>query len=164
MTLSDRTVLITGATSGVGRALAQACAARGARVLVHGRDRDRLHAAAADVSGTPIQADLSIANGVLTLATEARRLGPDLSVVIHNAAIQLNHPIVGAPPEAVSQDIAREIAVNLTAPAQLTALLLPTLRATAARTGSESTLVTVTSGLALARSRPRSPPPLARVG
>jgi NAD(P)-dependent dehydrogenase (short-subunit alcohol dehydrogenase family) len=39
--LRDRTVLVTGATDGLGRALAHELAAAGATVLVHGRDRDR---------------------------------------------------------------------------------------------------------------------------
>jgi len=40
--ISDQTVLITGATDGLGRALAEELARGGATVLVHGRDRDRI--------------------------------------------------------------------------------------------------------------------------
>jgi len=50
MPIADRVVLITGATGGLGRAAADACAAAGARLALCGTDRDRLAAVAADLS------------------------------------------------------------------------------------------------------------------
>ncbi|MDG4866055.1 SDR family NAD(P)-dependent oxidoreductase, partial [Streptomyces sp. T-3] len=47
--MNRRTVLITGATQGLGRGIALDLAARGATVLLHGRDRTRLEAVAAEV-------------------------------------------------------------------------------------------------------------------
>jgi short-subunit dehydrogenase len=48
--LRDRTVLVTGATDGLGRALAHELAAAGATVLVHGRDRERIRATEAEIA------------------------------------------------------------------------------------------------------------------
>jgi short-subunit dehydrogenase len=48
--VTNRTILITGATDGLGRALAQQLAARGDDVILHGRDRDRLAATAEQIS------------------------------------------------------------------------------------------------------------------
>ena len=39
MRLQDKVIIITGSTTGIGRAIAGRCVAEGARVLVHGRDR-----------------------------------------------------------------------------------------------------------------------------
>ena len=149
MTLHDRAVLVTGATSGVGLALARELARRGARPLVHGRDAFRLGAVAEEVAGVPILADLSLADGPARLAAACEAV-PDLSVVIHNAAVQRVYLFHERPPEATATDIAREIAVDLTAPLQTTALLLPRLRETARATRRPSAIVNVTSGLALA--------------
>lgn len=155
MTWSDQTVLVTGATSGVGRALAKALAARGAHVVVHGRDRRRLGEVAAEVGGAPVAVDLAETDGAERLAYAAREAvaeaeWPGLSVVVNNAAVQLNYRIADRDPEAVAADVAREVTVDLVAPAQLSALLLPDLREAARRPGAHAVIVNVTSGLALA--------------
>src|SRR3954468_9794079 len=76
--MDGATVLITGATDGLGRALAADLAGRGARVLVHGRDRARVDAAAAEAGAAGgYVADLaSLAAGRGPAEGGARRRGP----------------------------------------------------------------------------------------
>ena len=155
MTVSGRTVLITGATSGVGRALAHAFAAEGARVIVHGRYPDCLAEVAHAVGGVSVSSDLAAPDGAFRLVSgalaAAEQAGwPALSVVVNNAAVQRTYGFSERDAAEVSADAAREIAVDLTAPVQITALLLPTLRETARVSGRPSAVVNVTSGLALA--------------
>lgn len=150
MTLSGQTLLVTGATSGVGHALARRLAARGAHVVVHGRDERRLADVAREVGGTPVVADLAAPDGARRLADATLQARPDLCGVLHNAAVQQNYLFAERPPADSAHALAQEIGVDLVAPLQTTALLLPALRDAAARTGRPSLVVFVTSGLALA--------------
>ena len=150
MTLANRSVLITGATSGVGRALAIAWAERGAHVLVHGRDARRLTEVSEAVGGTPLSVDLAAPDGPSRLANAAQEATPPVSALINNAAIQLNYFFTEEPSAEAAQAIDREVTVDLTVPLQTTALLLPTLREAANQSGAPSLIVNVTSGLALA--------------
>ena len=150
MILSGRSVLVTGATSGVGHALARALAARGAHVVVHGRDPDRLGAVAAEIDGTAVRADLATPDGPAALVRAVLAARPGLSVLLNNAAVQRNYLFAERPPDATAEDAAREVFVDLTAPIQTTALLLGALREAAAQSGRPSAVVNVTSGLALA--------------
>lgn len=65
-------VLITGATSGVGRATAQLFARAGAKVIVSGRDQTRGGEVAVETGGRFLQADLSAPDDVCRLAFDAR--------------------------------------------------------------------------------------------
>ena len=79
--IEDTVVLVTGATDGLGRAVARELHARGARVLVHGRDRTKLYPVARSLSrgGVPAPAflaDLSSLDEVRDLARNVRALDP----------------------------------------------------------------------------------------
>lgn len=155
MTLSGRSVLVTGATSGVGLALARALAARGTHVVFHGRDPDRLAAAAAETGGAAVRADLAAPDGPAdlvrrSLGATSERGWPALSVVVNNAAVQRNYLLSERGPDEAALDAAREIAVDLTAPIEVAVRLLPALREAARASGAPSAVVNVTSGLALA--------------
>jgi NAD(P)-dependent dehydrogenase (short-subunit alcohol dehydrogenase family) len=78
------TILVTGATDGLGRAVARELASRGASVLVHGRDAERAEAAAEEIgaAGTYL-ADFSSLAQVRALADEL----PELDVLVNNAGI-----------------------------------------------------------------------------
>jgi short-subunit dehydrogenase involved in D-alanine esterification of teichoic acids len=153
MELSGRKVLITGASSGVGHALAQRLAARGCRLVLSGRNLDRLARVAKETGGVALPADLALRGEVARVVAEISAAHADLSVLINNAGIQLNYGLgetAQEQPEHLVTNIEQEVITNLVAPMQLAALLLPQLRARAARTDTVSAIVNMTSVLALA--------------
>jgi len=88
--LTGTTALVTGATSGVGREVALALGRLGARVLVHGRDRDRGEAVADElraVGADPrfLPADFADLDAVAGLADEVREHTDELDVLVNNA-------------------------------------------------------------------------------
>jgi NAD(P)-dependent dehydrogenase (short-subunit alcohol dehydrogenase family) len=129
--VADRTVLITGATSGLGRYLAEHLAAGGWTVLAHGRDPDRAAALAADLGRDcrPYVADLASLAAVRALAAEVQATVPRLDVLVNNAAVGFGAP--GAAREASADGHELRFAVNYLAPVLLTRLLVPLLRASA---------------------------------
>ncbi|ANP51766.1 SDR family NAD(P)-dependent oxidoreductase [Streptomyces griseochromogenes] len=132
--MTQRTTLITGATQGMGRALALDLAPRGGTVLLHGRDRDRLEAVAAEARviapDTTIRtylADLSDLNQVHAMADRIRAAEPHLDGLINNA-------VAGGGAEPLKRELSRQghelrFAVNHLAPYALTRGLLPLLTA-----------------------------------
>lgn len=116
-----KTILITGATDGIGLLTAQALAAEGHRILLHGRNAAKLEAAAKSVGGTTEQylADLSNMADVHGLAANIRAKHSQVDVIINNAGI-LKAPNTETPD---GHDI--RFVVNTFAPYALTRDLLP---------------------------------------
>jgi len=123
--LSGRTVLVTGATSGIGLAASRELAGMGAEVVLVGRDGARLEAALSAVraraSSGRVSAlchDLSSLAAVRALAREVRERHPRLHVLVNNAG--------GVSPdrEVTADGFERTFAVNHLAPYLLTRLLL----------------------------------------
>jgi NAD(P)-dependent dehydrogenase (short-subunit alcohol dehydrogenase family) len=89
--LTGKTVLITGATDGLGRALAHAVLDGGATVLVHGRSDERIAATVAELGGgervRSYRADLASLAAVHALADELLAAEPRLDVLVNNAGI-----------------------------------------------------------------------------
>jgi NAD(P)-dependent dehydrogenase (short-subunit alcohol dehydrogenase family) len=129
--MDRRTVLVTGATDGLGRALAADLAGRGARVLVHGRDRARVDAVASEVGAAGAHvADLASLAQVRRLADEVAGEHDRLHVLVSNAGIGSTLPGGGA--RMVSADgYELRFAVNYLAGFLLTRLLEPALVAAA---------------------------------
>jgi short-subunit dehydrogenase len=119
--LSETVVLLTGSSGGIGAACAAALSARGAQVVIHGRDRDRLEAVAADLGAKALNADLRDPGGVAQLAHDAREIYGRVDGIVHCAGVGWYGPAAAMPPASIDE----LIAVNVTAPAQLTRLLLP---------------------------------------
>ena len=117
----NKTVLVTGAGSGIGLALARAFAREGARVLVHDvRDASSL---AEELGGEFLRADLAREEEVEALGREGAKRGVD--ILVNNAGFQHIAPVEEFPLETWQ----RMLQVMLTAPFQLTRALLPGMKA-----------------------------------
>jgi NAD(P)-dependent dehydrogenase (short-subunit alcohol dehydrogenase family) len=115
------TVLITGATSGLGRQVADDLATRGWDVLAHGRDERKL----AEAPGEHYLADLSSLDEVRRLAAEVGERHDRLDVLVNNAGIAEQERKLSADGHELT------FAVNYLAGFLLTLELLPLLRASA---------------------------------
>lgn len=118
------TALVTGASRGIGRALAGELAARGVRLLLTSRGGARLEAAGEACEAAVQAADLSVPGEVDALVDRTRDLfggAPDL--LIHNAGVFALSPAVETTPEVFE----RHLRVNLAAPFRLTRAFLPAM-------------------------------------
>jgi short-subunit dehydrogenase len=116
MELRDRTVLLTGATGGIGHAIARAMHREGAKLLLTGRRADVLAPLAAETGGRAIACDLSDSAEVDRLAAECA----EADVLVANAAL----PASGLLTSFSTKELDAALAVNLRAPIVLTRLLL----------------------------------------
>lgn len=127
--LQDRTAIVTGASRGIGRAIALAFAGEGARVVVTARSTDLLDELADEVrrAGTEavaVAADLAVEADINRIAEAARAAFGRIDILVNNAGII--HPKV----DLVDFDSdlwRRVIDVNLTAPALLAKAVLPAM-------------------------------------
>jgi short-subunit dehydrogenase len=106
--LGGQTALVTGASGGLGRAIARALAARGARVVLTARRAEILESLAAEIGGRAVASDLTDRAGVARLVEDA---GP-VDVLVANAGI----PASGSLLSFSVEEIDRAIDVNLRAP------------------------------------------------
>jgi NAD(P)-dependent dehydrogenase (short-subunit alcohol dehydrogenase family) len=125
------TVLITGATSGLGRYLAGELAGSGWQVLVHGRDAGRVADLGRELGrdARGYVADLASLGDVRDLAAAVRAQVPRLDVLVNNAGIGFGPPGEGRQVSADGHEL--RFAVNYLAPVLLTRLLVPLLTASA---------------------------------
>jgi short-subunit dehydrogenase len=115
MNLGGQTALITGASGGLGHAIARALAGRGARVILTARRAEVLETLAQETGGRAVACDLSDRAAVLQLAEEA---GP-VDVLIANAGI----PASGRLGSFSIEELDRALDVNLRAPMILARLI-----------------------------------------
>jgi len=140
MTPSDNTILITGGTSGIGLALAQAMAAQGNRVIVAGRRQgllDEITVANPGITGFAL--DVTDEAEIAAFAARVVAEHPDLNVLINNAGIMLAEDLT-APDLAKAEAM---VVTNLLGPIRLTAALMQHPRGQ-----GRATVINVTSGLA----------------
>lgn len=114
-------VLVTGATGGIGRAIAVRLAGRGARLVLCGRDRDALTEVVATTSGRLIAADLAEPEGIERVAAEALASHGRVDVLVNNAGVGFSGETARME-WGIVDDL---VAVNLLAPIRLTRALLP---------------------------------------
>ena len=114
--IEEQTVLVTGATGGLGRALVQRLAEHRATVIAHGRDQQRLAELAADVERSTgqaietVQADLSRLRDVDRLAGTVLERHEALHVLVNNAGVGFGKP--DAPREVSADGVELRFAVN----------------------------------------------------
>lgn len=129
-TTASKTIVITGATDGLGRAVALALAAEGHRLILHGRRRDALVAVAQEVAaaGGPdpatVRADLSVLAEVHTLPEQIAEHAERVDVLVNNAGVG------GGEPDGTERRLSVDghelrFAVNYLAAFDLTHRLLP---------------------------------------
>jgi NAD(P)-dependent dehydrogenase (short-subunit alcohol dehydrogenase family) len=135
--MTGKTVVITGASGGLGEAATMALTGLGARVLAVGRDRAKLDSVERRTDGRAvgIQADLSSMAEIRRLATMLLEAEPHLDVLINNVGVLLNERMV------TDERIEATLATNLAGQFLLTDLLLPRLIESA-----PSRIVNVSSG------------------
>lgn len=120
-----KTVIVTGASSGIGRAIAQGFAAADYEVVAAGRDRGRLAALQREVAGLSTWAgDLAFAAACSELVEHCMRLHGRLDVLVNNAGIYFRRDTLATSDE----DWRQTLAVNLDAPFFLSRAALPHLR------------------------------------
>lgn len=129
--LNGKTALVTGASRGIGKAIAIALADEGARVLVHyGSSRDEADSVAQGIrerggSADTTGADLSALEGVHALAASVRKaVGDRLDILILNAGISKAAKLE----DHTAEDVDNLFATNLRAPFLLVQQLLPVLK------------------------------------
>jgi len=127
--LRGKTALVTGSTSGIGRATATALAARGARVLVVGRNEQRAKDVVAEIEGSGGSAtfrlttlgDLESARDLIEWATEAG--GGHIDILINNVGVAS----LGPSNAATEAEFDETFAVNVKVPFFLVASLAPAM-------------------------------------
>ena len=132
MRLDGKTALITGSTDGVGRVVARKLGEAGARILLHGRDRDRGERVTSEIraaGGTAefLAADLASLAEVRRLADTIHQSEDRLDILINNAGIGT----AGASRQTSADGHELRFAVNYLAGFVLTYLLLPLIRKSA---------------------------------
>ena len=132
--LSGKTILVTGASRGIGRAVALACAQRGAEVLLLGRDEPALENVYDEITAaklkTPglIPLDLNSGDPALyeTLAGELTAAGVELNGLVHNASVLGERRALAQTSPQSWQEV---LQVNMTSVFLLTRALMPLLEA-----------------------------------
>ncbi len=120
MDLAGRSALLTGATGGLGRAMARALAERGAVLLLSARKADALEALAAELPGDGhrvLPADLAEEGAAERLAADAG----DVDVLVANAGL----PAAGWLTDFTPEQVVRALRVNLEAPMLMAQALFP---------------------------------------
>jgi len=121
--LIGRSALITGASRGIGRAVARSFAAHGATVGVHyNRDEEAAEATAAELEGENhwvLQADMADPTSVIRMADEAEKLLGGVDILVNNAGIFELHPVLDDNTPEWLEKWQRTVDVNLLGPACL---------------------------------------------
>ena len=122
MELAGRSTLLTGATGGLGRAIASAMAAKGAKLILSGRKAEALEAMAAELPGEGhriLPADLALPGAAEKLAEEAGAV----EILLANAGL----PATGRLTDFSSEQLTGALRVNLEAPILLARALEPAM-------------------------------------
>ncbi|MFF3609113.1 SDR family NAD(P)-dependent oxidoreductase, partial [Streptomyces sp. NPDC002463] len=120
---SGRRVLVSGASRGLGRAVAQAFAANGDRVVVHFGSRvEEARATLESLTGAGhvlVGGDLTNPTGAAAVVDMAAEALGGVDVLVNNAAVNIRHPLAETPYEEWVAVWQQHVAVNLLATANL---------------------------------------------
>jgi NAD(P)-dependent dehydrogenase (short-subunit alcohol dehydrogenase family) len=134
--IQEQTILITGATDGLGKALAADLASRGATILIHGRSPSRLEETREEVRHAAGHERLRAYRADLSSLDEVRRLAEEVEGDHERLDLLVNNAGIGAGPHPTTREESADgyelrFAVNYLAPFLLTQQLLPLLRRSA---------------------------------
>jgi NAD(P)-dependent dehydrogenase (short-subunit alcohol dehydrogenase family) len=134
--LNDQTILITGATDGLGKRVSHDLAAYGATVLLHGRSRQKGIAALREIRERTGNENLFYYEADLASLDAVRRLARDVAADQHRLDVLINNAGLGAGPRGSPRQVSMDgyelrFAVNYLATFLLTHLMLPLLRRSA---------------------------------
>ncbi|MGI8731213.1 MAG: SDR family NAD(P)-dependent oxidoreductase [Solirubrobacteraceae bacterium] len=121
MNVAGRSALVTGASGGLGQAIARRLAAAGARLVLSGRRADVLESLAAELGAEVAPADLADADAVRALT----RAHGEVDILVANAGL----PASGRLDSFTEEQIDRALLVNLRAPMMLAHALAPAMTA-----------------------------------
>lgn len=141
MDITNKTVLVTGGGSGIGYATAKLLSEKGNRVVITGRNEDKLAKAASELGINYIVSDVTDADAVKNLVTKMEAFYSDLSVLINNAGVGFVYKL-GEGANAVDK-AKQEFETNYFAPVRLIEALLPLLKKQ-----PEAAIVNITSNVA----------------
>ena len=141
MRLNQKTILITGGTSGIGLELARQLLQRGNTVIITGRDQERLDGAERALPGVhTFQSDVSDPEAIAALYDCVLARFSTLDTLINNAGIMRN---LDMNQDRALNDVTREIDINLSGPVRMVQQFLPHLK-----TRKDALIVNISSGLA----------------
>ncbi|ESZ99287.1 hypothetical protein SBOR_0328 [Sclerotinia borealis F-4128] len=147
MASNMNTILIIGATAGIGEQFARRFHGLGKKVIITGRRADKLSALEQELSGIEtIQWDITNFGEMQHQVTDILKLHPTLDTVFINAGIQKSFSLLD-PSTSTPGDVVSEINSNLTAPVLLTQLFVPHLFSLASA-GKHANLLLTSSSLA----------------
>ncbi len=139
MNITGNTIFITGGTSGIGRALAEALHAKGNKVIVAGRRKALLDEVSATHPGIDgVELDIADADDIERVAAHLVRDYPSLNVLINNAGIMEFDDASSTIDDSVAR---RTIETNLLGPIRLTSALIEHLKGQPAATIIHNTSV-----------------------
>jgi NAD(P)-dependent dehydrogenase (short-subunit alcohol dehydrogenase family) len=149
MRLTNKVAIITGGGSGIGKAIAKAFVREGARVVIAGRGREKLEAAAAEIGGDclAVNADVSTASEVEKLVNAALDKFKRINILVNNAAVLLP----GTTESLSEEDFDQTFSINVRGLWLMSRAVLPHMRTSS---GGRS-IINIGSVLSLVGARNR---------
>lgn len=120
MKISGRHVLVTGASRGIGAAIAREFASRGARVTVVARSKGPLETIAADIGGAALCVDLFDSKQVASVIDNARALNGPVDILVNNAGMDTTKSII----DTTASEVDDIVHLNLLVPIQLSRMAI----------------------------------------
>jgi short-subunit dehydrogenase len=125
MNIKDKVVIVTGASEGIGKALAEALSAKGAKLVIAARSEDKLKALAARLSGAlAVRADMRKAEDVAALVEAAMSAHGRVDILLNNAGQGMYGPIEGIDIEQYKA----AMELNVYGPLRAMQLVIPLMR------------------------------------
>lgn len=127
MKTKANTVFISGGSAGIGLAIAKKLSAEGNKVIINGRNADRLKNALKELdNAAAIQGDLSVEKDRIRITEELKTKYPDVNIIINNAGAAFMNDLTGGANDAAEKAF-QEINTNYLSIIHFTGLMLPHL-------------------------------------